>query len=84
MVDALVHERAAVHGPGAVPIIFVIGLGTKPAHSGIAQVEFAQSAVVDQVAHLLHGVVVAILQDDAQFEISARAPCDHAVGVFRC
>ena len=65
VVNGLVHQRPAIHGPRSVPAILVVLLRAVPAHRGIAEEQAAQAALVNGAPQILDGRVVAVLQHDA-------------------
>ena len=68
-VDALVHQRAAVHGPGAAPgRLTVVFLAPVPAHMHRAVQHAPEALFLHGGADLLNGFVEAVLMARAQLE----------------
>ncbi len=80
--DALVHQRAAILGPGAAPRrLLIIGHAAVPQHAHRAADQPAEAPVVQRAAQLPHRRVEAVLVADAEGHAPRLRLADHALRV---
>ena len=81
VVDALVHQRAAVHGPGAAPRgAVVVGLRPVPLGAGLGEHQPAQGPVAEQPLQLDQAGIEAVLGDHGQRHPGRAGRLDEPVG----
>ncbi|CDC62664.1 unknown [Clostridium sp. CAG:448] len=80
----LVHQRSApVHGPGAVPAVFIVFLCAVPFNGKGSKCNISEPAAFDGIPDGVHVKVEAVLENHTRFLLGACTRIENALRAFR-